>query len=163
MGRLERRLQATLLEPGSRAVALTEAGAVLLREARAALDAVEAAEGRTRRGRGRRTPHPSRGVRDDRQGRGRPRHEGRRVRRTAGGTPRRPRRRTRRGHRRSAPVRHGRAGPDAARPPGRRGAAAPAAPARALVRPTTAGRAENVAMYCTQYVARPSRLPPPSQ
>ncbi|MFJ4557799.1 LysR family transcriptional regulator [Streptomyces massasporeus] len=49
IGRLERRLQATLLERSSRAVALTEAGAVLLREARAALDAVEAAERRTRR------------------------------------------------------------------------------------------------------------------
>ncbi len=47
--RLERRLGATLLERTSRAVTLTEAGAVLLREARAALDAVEAAERRTRR------------------------------------------------------------------------------------------------------------------
>ncbi|MFI9152377.1 LysR family transcriptional regulator [Streptomyces sp. NPDC053367] len=47
---LERRLGATLLERGSRGVAaLTEAGAVLLREARAVLDAVEAAERRTRR------------------------------------------------------------------------------------------------------------------
>ncbi|WP_043264114.1 LysR family transcriptional regulator [Streptomyces sp. CT34] len=46
---LERRLGATLLERTSRAVTLTEAGAVLLREARAALDAVEAAERRTRR------------------------------------------------------------------------------------------------------------------
>ncbi|NED37050.1 LysR family transcriptional regulator, partial [Streptomyces sp. SID8499] len=41
---LERRLGADLLERGSRGVALTGAGAVLLREARAALDAVEAAE-----------------------------------------------------------------------------------------------------------------------
>ncbi|MEV7388736.1 LysR family transcriptional regulator [Streptomyces sp. NPDC091215] len=46
---LERRLGATLLERTSRAVTLTEAGSVLLREARAALDAVEAAERRTRR------------------------------------------------------------------------------------------------------------------
>ncbi|MEW2391629.1 LysR family transcriptional regulator [Streptomyces venezuelae] len=49
IGRLERRLDAVLLERTSRAVALTEAGSVLLREARAALDAVEAAERRTRR------------------------------------------------------------------------------------------------------------------
>ncbi|MEU6420378.1 MULTISPECIES: LysR family transcriptional regulator [Streptomyces] len=46
---LERRLGAALLERGSRGVTLTGAGAVLLREARAALDAVEAAERRTRR------------------------------------------------------------------------------------------------------------------
>jgi DNA-binding transcriptional LysR family regulator len=46
---LERRLGAVLVERTSRAVSLTEAGAVLLREARAALDAVEAAERRTRR------------------------------------------------------------------------------------------------------------------
>ncbi|WP_439945586.1 LysR family transcriptional regulator [Streptomyces sp. BBFR109] len=46
---LERRLGADLLERDSRGVALTGAGAVLLREARAALDAVEAAERRTRR------------------------------------------------------------------------------------------------------------------
>ncbi|MFI1280873.1 LysR family transcriptional regulator [Streptomyces sp. NPDC020858] len=46
---LERRLGAALLERTSRSVALTEAGSVLLREARAALDAVEAAERRTRR------------------------------------------------------------------------------------------------------------------
>ncbi|MEU9440903.1 LysR family transcriptional regulator [Streptomyces sp. NPDC048304] len=46
---LERRLRATLLERSSRGVALTDAGSVLLREARAALDAVEAAERRTRR------------------------------------------------------------------------------------------------------------------
>ena len=46
---LERRLGAPLLERTSRAVTLTEAGSVLLREARAALDAVEAAERRTRR------------------------------------------------------------------------------------------------------------------
>ncbi|MFI7402963.1 LysR family transcriptional regulator [Streptomyces sp. NPDC049541] len=46
---LERRLGAVLLERTSRTVTLTEAGAVLLREARAALDAVEAAERRTRR------------------------------------------------------------------------------------------------------------------
>ena len=49
IGRLERRLNAVLLERSSRAVTLTEAGAVLLREARAALEAVEAAERRTRR------------------------------------------------------------------------------------------------------------------
>ncbi|KOX00729.1 LysR family transcriptional regulator [Streptomyces sp. NRRL B-1140] len=49
IGQLERRLQAVLLERSSRAVTLTEAGAVLLREARAALEAVEAAERRTRR------------------------------------------------------------------------------------------------------------------
>ena len=46
---LERRLGAVLLERTSRTVTLTEAGSVLLREARAALDAVEAAERRTRR------------------------------------------------------------------------------------------------------------------
>jgi LysR family transcriptional regulator, benzoate and cis,cis-muconate-responsive activator of ben and cat genes len=46
---LERRLKVTLLERGGRAVALTEAGSVLLREGRAALDAVDAAERRTRR------------------------------------------------------------------------------------------------------------------
>jgi DNA-binding transcriptional LysR family regulator len=46
---LERRLGAALLERSSRGVRLTGAGAVLLREARAALDAVEAAERRTRR------------------------------------------------------------------------------------------------------------------
>lgn len=46
---LERRLGAELLTRTSRSVTLTEAGAVLLREARAALDAVDAAERRTRR------------------------------------------------------------------------------------------------------------------
>ncbi|MGW0855274.1 LysR family transcriptional regulator [Streptomyces sp. NPDC002690] len=46
---LERRLGAALLERSSRGVRLTGAGAVLLREARVALDAVEAAERRTRR------------------------------------------------------------------------------------------------------------------
>ncbi|MEV3987172.1 LysR family transcriptional regulator [Nonomuraea sp. NPDC049758] len=46
---LERRLGVVLLHRTARAVALTEAGAVLLREARLALDAVEAAERRTRR------------------------------------------------------------------------------------------------------------------
>ncbi|MFF3166365.1 LysR family transcriptional regulator [Streptomyces sp. NPDC003273] len=46
---LERRLGTLLLERGSRGVSLTGAGAVLLREARAALDAVEAAERHTRR------------------------------------------------------------------------------------------------------------------
>ncbi|MGW4701208.1 LysR family transcriptional regulator [Streptomyces sp. NPDC004285] len=46
---LERRLGVVLLHRTARAVALTEAGSVLLREGRAALDAVEAAERRTRR------------------------------------------------------------------------------------------------------------------
>ncbi|MCK9896173.1 LysR family transcriptional regulator [Frankia sp. AgB32] len=46
---LERRLGVTLLTRTSRAVALTYAGSVLLREGRAALDAVEAADRRTRR------------------------------------------------------------------------------------------------------------------
>ncbi|GIH51160.1 LysR family transcriptional regulator [Microbispora rosea] len=49
IGQLERRLGVTLLERTSRSVALTAAGSVLLREGRAALDAVEAAERRTRR------------------------------------------------------------------------------------------------------------------
>lgn len=49
ISRLERRLGATLLERSSRGVTLTDAGSVLLHEARAALDAVEAAERRTRR------------------------------------------------------------------------------------------------------------------
>ncbi|MFF5288792.1 LysR family transcriptional regulator [Paractinoplanes globisporus] len=47
--RLERRLGVTLLERSSRAVSLTEAGRVLLAEGRAALEAVEAADRRTRR------------------------------------------------------------------------------------------------------------------
>ncbi|MGQ4489276.1 LysR family transcriptional regulator [Streptomyces sp. 372A] len=46
---LERRLGTALLERGSRGASLTQAGAVLLHEARVALDAVEAAERRTRR------------------------------------------------------------------------------------------------------------------
>lgn len=46
---LERRLGVVLLHRTARTVALTEAGSVLLREARTALDAVEAAERRTRR------------------------------------------------------------------------------------------------------------------
>ncbi|MEC3919956.1 LysR family transcriptional regulator [Nocardia sp. CDC160] len=46
---LERRLGVALLHRGSRAITLTEAGSVLLREARLALEAVEAAERRTRR------------------------------------------------------------------------------------------------------------------
>jgi LysR family transcriptional regulator, benzoate and cis,cis-muconate-responsive activator of ben and cat genes len=46
---LERRLGATLLDRTGRTVTLTEAGAVLLVEGRAALDAVDAAERRTRR------------------------------------------------------------------------------------------------------------------
>lgn len=49
IGQLERRLGARLLERTSRAVSLTGAGTVLLHEARVALDAVEAAERRTRR------------------------------------------------------------------------------------------------------------------
>jgi len=49
ISQLERRLGATLLDRSSRAVTLTEAGAVLLAEARAALDAIEAADRRTRR------------------------------------------------------------------------------------------------------------------
>ena len=49
ISRLERRLGVDLLQRTSRAVTLTEAGSVLLRESRAALDAVEAAERRTRR------------------------------------------------------------------------------------------------------------------
>ncbi|WP_448319003.1 LysR family transcriptional regulator [Streptomyces sp. CO7] len=59
IGALERRLGAALLERGSRGVSLTEAGAVLLREARAALDAVEAAERRTRRAARTAAGHPS--------------------------------------------------------------------------------------------------------
>ena len=46
---LERRLGVTLLDRNSRGVTLTEAGAVLLHEGRAALDAVAAADRRTRR------------------------------------------------------------------------------------------------------------------
>jgi DNA-binding transcriptional LysR family regulator len=49
IAQLERRLGAPLLERSSRGVRLTAAGAVLLQEARAALDAVAAAERRTRR------------------------------------------------------------------------------------------------------------------
>ena len=49
IAQLERRLGATLLDRTSRGVTLTDAGSVLLREARAALDAVDAAERRTRR------------------------------------------------------------------------------------------------------------------
>jgi LysR family transcriptional regulator, benzoate and cis,cis-muconate-responsive activator of ben and cat genes len=49
---LERRLDAPLFDRSTRAVALTEAGAVLLTEGRAALDAVDAAERRTRRAAG---------------------------------------------------------------------------------------------------------------
>ncbi|NUS09300.1 MAG: LysR family transcriptional regulator, partial [Nonomuraea sp.] len=46
---LERRLGTALLDRTSRTVTLTEAGSVLLAEGRAALDAVDAAERRTRR------------------------------------------------------------------------------------------------------------------
>ncbi|SDT29928.1 DNA-binding transcriptional regulator, LysR family [Actinoplanes derwentensis] len=49
ISRLEHRLGVLLLERTSRAVALTGAGAVLLREGRAALDAMAAAERRTQR------------------------------------------------------------------------------------------------------------------
>jgi LysR family transcriptional regulator, benzoate and cis,cis-muconate-responsive activator of ben and cat genes len=49
IAQVERRLGVSLLDRNSRGVALTDAGAVLLREARAALAAVEAAERRTRR------------------------------------------------------------------------------------------------------------------
>lgn len=49
IGRLERRLGVRLLDRDRRGVALTDAGGVLLREARAALDAVAAAARRTRR------------------------------------------------------------------------------------------------------------------
>jgi DNA-binding transcriptional LysR family regulator len=46
---LERRLGVTLLERSARGVTLTEAGSVLLHEGQAALDAVDAADRRTRR------------------------------------------------------------------------------------------------------------------
>lgn len=49
IGQLERRLGVRLLDRDRRGAALTEAGRVLLREGRAALDAVAAAERRTRR------------------------------------------------------------------------------------------------------------------
>jgi DNA-binding transcriptional LysR family regulator len=49
ISQLERRLGVTLLERTNRSVALTEPGSVLLREGRAALDAVDAADRRTRR------------------------------------------------------------------------------------------------------------------
>jgi DNA-binding transcriptional LysR family regulator len=49
ISQLERRLGVELLQRTSRAVTLTEAGLVLQQEAKAALDAVEAAERRTRR------------------------------------------------------------------------------------------------------------------
>ncbi|GAA4618371.1 LysR family transcriptional regulator [Actinoallomurus liliacearum] len=55
---LERRLGVTLLERTSRSVTLTEAGSVLLREGRAALDAVDAADRRTRRAALAATGHP---------------------------------------------------------------------------------------------------------
>ncbi|MVU79096.1 LysR family transcriptional regulator [Nocardia sp. ET3-3] len=46
---LERRLGVVLLQRNSRGISLTRAGSVLLREARLALEAIEAAERRTRR------------------------------------------------------------------------------------------------------------------
>ena len=49
ISQLERRLGVVLLERTNRSVTLTDAGAVLLHEGRAALDAVEAAEHRTQR------------------------------------------------------------------------------------------------------------------
>ncbi|MEU8657341.1 LysR family transcriptional regulator [Actinoplanes philippinensis] len=49
ISQLERRMGAALLQRTSRSVTLTEAGGVLLHEARLVLDAVEAAEHRTRR------------------------------------------------------------------------------------------------------------------
>ena len=52
ISQLERRLGGPLLERSSRGVTLTDAGRVLLAEARAALDAVDAAERRTRRATG---------------------------------------------------------------------------------------------------------------
>ena len=52
ISQLERRLGGPLLERNSRGVALTDAGRVLLAEARAALDAIDAAERRTRRATG---------------------------------------------------------------------------------------------------------------
>ena len=52
ISQLERRLGGPLLERSSRGVALTDAGRVLLAEAHAALDAVDAAERRTRRATG---------------------------------------------------------------------------------------------------------------
>ena len=55
---LERRLGVALLERTSRTVTLTEAGSVLLREGRAALDAVDAADRRTRRAALAATGHP---------------------------------------------------------------------------------------------------------
>ena len=99
----------------SRGVTLTEAGSVLLREGRAALDAVD----------GRRATHPP-GRGGDGGAAAGPGHQGRRVGRAAGQAARRVRRRAGRRRGRGAAVRPGRAGTAAARRPGRRGAAAPA-------------------------------------
>lgn len=59
ISQLERRLGVILLNRSSRGVTLTEAGAVLLAEGRAALDAVEAADRRTRRAATTSTGEPS--------------------------------------------------------------------------------------------------------
>jgi DNA-binding transcriptional LysR family regulator len=59
ISQLERRLGAVLLWRDSRSVTLTPAGEVLLHEGRAALDAVEAAEQRTRRAARSTTDEPS--------------------------------------------------------------------------------------------------------
>ncbi len=59
ISQLERRLGVALLQRTSRSVTLTEAGEVMLREARVALDAVEATEHRTRRAAQAAVDHPS--------------------------------------------------------------------------------------------------------
>lgn len=59
ISQLERRLGVELLQRDSRSVTLTDAGEVLLHEGQAALDAVEAAEHRTRRAAGEAAGRPS--------------------------------------------------------------------------------------------------------